>query len=214
MPNWVTTNIEIKEEGDKLEIIKKSILNDEGEVDFNILIPMPLDLRGTSSPARVIPDEEYKEALEKGGYINYVSKSKSDALIEKYGFNNWYDWATHNYGTKWNASDTRIEKEENIISFDTAWSCPYPWLDILSQKFPNTIFKFSYADEDIGHNLGFYTLEDGQFIEEMDMNEDDKQNIYIGQALAVKYGNVITPIPEDVAVSDALDFITECELDE
>ena len=43
MPNWVWNNLTIKTED------KHYILNDKEEVDFNVLLPMPEDLKRTIS---------------------------------------------------------------------------------------------------------------------------------------------------------------------
>ena len=42
MPNWVTNNLNIAEKD--LETFKKLALDENGMVDFNILIPRPKDL--------------------------------------------------------------------------------------------------------------------------------------------------------------------------
>ena len=54
-----------------------------------------------------------------------------EALQKKYGASNWYDWAVHNWGTKWDISDEGLEYEDTedgyaTISgwFDSAWAPP------------------------------------------------------------------------------------------
>lgn len=41
---------------------------------------------------------------------------------------NWYNWNSTNWGTKWDAGDGWVELEEDYLSirFDTAWSPPIP----------------------------------------------------------------------------------------
>lgn len=82
---------------------------------------------------------------------------------DKYGFPTWYEWSCYNWGAKWNASEIRIcdIHGETIVFFDTAWSCAYPVVKRLSEKFPDLSFTISYADEDIGNNCGEYTFVNG-----------------------------------------------------
>ena len=49
--------------------------------------------------------------------------------LEKYGFQDWYNWSIHNWGTKWDACNSHIESDDEdyiFITFDTAWSPPEP----------------------------------------------------------------------------------------
>ncbi len=99
MPNYVYVNIGRTEEIDAL------LLNERGEVDFNILIPMP--------PHQPDPEKE--------GYFN--AKDGINVANVNSGLN-WYDWSIKNWGTKWNACDSYVD--ECYISFSTAWSLPEP----------------------------------------------------------------------------------------
>jgi hypothetical protein len=117
MPNHITNIINAPKE------VLDSLLNNEGEVDFNNIIPMPKDQE-----------------------------------------DNWYAWSCENWGTKWNAYDTyRIDDDQ--ITFNTAWSAPIPFFEALSEKFPEYLIEVTYADEDMGHNCGTLTLEQGEVIE-------------------------------------------------
>lgn len=75
----------------------------EGQVDFQILVPIPLNIwRGNVS-------SEHERAFKRTGL----------------------DWARENWGTKWNAySHHPIERTDNTVAlrFETAWGPPYPWL--------------------------------------------------------------------------------------
>lgn len=78
--------------------------------------------------------------------------------ILTYGYDTWYDWSCANWGTKWDAYDTYIDKENNIIEFNTAWSCPLPVLDKLAEICyeHNVSFTGKWADEDRGCNVGIF----------------------------------------------------------
>ena len=81
MPNWSYNILNASDE------VLKQIVNEEGEIDFNTVIPMPKELKGTVSPNRDDTQEK---------------KDASKNLIDKYGSDNWYDWSCENWGTKWN----------------------------------------------------------------------------------------------------------------
>lgn len=77
----------------------------------------------------------------------------------------WLDWSINNWGTKWNAYDTKIEEIAGgtvTLRFDTAWSHPFPVIEALSVKCPAHEFEVAYADEDLGHNLGKYSIKNGE----------------------------------------------------
>jgi len=133
MPNWSYNILNASDE------VLKQIVNEEGEIDFNTVIPMPKELKGTVSPNRDDTQEK---------------KDASKNLIEKYGSNNWYDWSCENWGTKWNgvsdepysyvigSGDTLFTYGEGIIHFRTAWSYPEGFIEALSKKFPNELIEF------------------------------------------------------------------------
>ena len=70
MPNWSYNILNASDE------VLKQIVNEEGEIDFNTVVPMPKELLATVSPSRDDTQEK---------------KDASKNLIEKYGSDNWYD---------------------------------------------------------------------------------------------------------------------------
>lgn len=61
---------------------------------------------------------------------------------------NWSSWQRENWGTKWNAYDCacKVEDGKAIITFDTAWSVPYPVMAAFANKF-GIPFEHRYFDE-------------------------------------------------------------------
>jgi hypothetical protein len=153
-------------------------------IDFNKIIPMPPSLNITSGgnimKARLVLDSNSLQSeYELQNMLNYpwvieLGIKTKEELIErlkeklteqdlkegeiaienekKYGHSDWYGWRANNWGTKWNAYNVHIEEE--ILSFDTAWSAPELVIRALSIIFPDIIIKHEFADEDIGHNCG------------------------------------------------------------
>ena len=57
----------------------------------------------------------------------------------------------------------RSGRSERLFSY--AWSAPLPFLDALSQKYPELTFDYEFADEDIGYNTGRMTVKNGEILE-------------------------------------------------
>jgi hypothetical protein len=182
MPNHVVNILTISGPKDLVARIKSDIAS-SGEygspmpIDFHQIAPLPDELKGTTSPTRIISQEEYDkqearitagnlEEHEKSfGVSRGITKEMSDDLISKYGFDNWYRWQMHAWGTKRNAYDQEI-RENGDIKFETAWSTPVRVIIILSSKYPEAEFKVRFADEDFGHNVGEYICRRGEEIVE------------------------------------------------
>jgi len=107
MPNHVYSIISVEEKyTDKLKEISKVGL-------CRYYKPMPLELEKSSSPTKIITVAQHKKG-ERG-----ITKVMQRNLKEKYGFDNWYDWANHNWGTKWGCYDG--EHDDDVYRYTTAW---------------------------------------------------------------------------------------------
>jgi len=177
----------------KGDIISVDEEGDIRHIDFNKIIPRPdsLDITSGSSTSNGLailkyragddseirqimgyawaqefatPDDLVNHMLEKGS-ANLEEAQKALDNIRDYGHMDWYSWSIANWGTKWNAYDTN-ENDDNGIYFQTAWSNPYPVMVALSAKYPDATFHVRFADEDFGHNVGEYSLKNGDVIDE------------------------------------------------
>lgn len=104
MPNWCNNTINITGPKDKITNLFEQTKKDNGLLQA--MYPMPKELEDTTSPA---PQE-----------------GKPQPLID--GFDNWYDWRVHNWGSKWDVDIEGLELSDDgtRISgwFDSAWSPP------------------------------------------------------------------------------------------
>jgi hypothetical protein len=171
-------------------------VNEEGEtrhIDFNKILPMPESLNITSGSTtsngiailqyQAGDDTEIRKIMEYAwgkefdtpedliehmlvkGSANLEEAQKALDNESLYGCRDWYGWSTANWGTKWNAYSTN-DTDTDEVSFETAWSNPYPVIVALSAKYPEAVFHLRFADEDFGHNVGEYSLKSGYVIEE------------------------------------------------
>lgn len=86
----------------------------------------------------------------------------------EHGACTWYDWSIINHGTKWNNDpDTPVvDAETGNLRFDTAWAMPEPIFMELSRQYPQLTFDVSWADEDIGYNVGNREFRNGEVVNE------------------------------------------------
>ena len=146
MPNWCLNCLEVSvSSADNIHILNNFIEfnnSDESELDFNKLIPIPDELEGTNT-----------------------NQEKNQDLINKYGYDNWYDWNINNWGTKWNACEVDSNKNnemEIIYNFQTAWSPPVPWCTTLFDKYPELNIKLEYEEPAMNFG-GYLSFENGNF---------------------------------------------------
>lgn len=158
LSKWFTA--ERKEFALKSRGVRAEEMLTEKIADFNTLIPQPVN-------------------IETGGCSGQ----------HKPGIICWRGWSINNWGTKWNAYDTQIEEfadDTATLQFDTAWSHPFPVVEALSAKFPNLPLEVEYADEDLGYNLGKYTITHEKRSDQADLHEGSNEALEF--AAQLKHG--------------------------
>ena len=164
MPNWCYNRLELNGSEEAIRAFRdgmKAFVESQNanpndpvnpdEFDFNFVIPMPSDIRNTTSPRPATEAEirkmaeDYKWDEETLNWrletaISEEEKARYASLKESYGVETWYDWAIREWGTKWNACDSELVRNEPtslMWRFETAWSSPDPILAMIAVKFPN-----------------------------------------------------------------------------
>lgn len=191
MPNHITNILKFSCSPEKFSEIAEFVRPEDGylgSVDFNKLLPMPkaLDIEAGSRGDRGLrlymsyrmDDSRASTPEEKQAVLGkYRDMCKNDPgmfelgrqyyeNIQKYNSPHWYDWCTEHWGTKWNAYDCEeILPEEKKLAFHTAWSAVPEITMKLSEKFPGEEIRYSWADEDIGFNVGEVIIRDGSIKE-------------------------------------------------
>lgn len=166
MPNHVTNILVISGPTPKVLTIRSFMLNEEGELDFEVLAPMPEVLRTITTGSTTIAGEKVSRWIE-----DEAGKPRRLSAVEEIAANtcggDWYKWAVSNWGTKWNAYDqdfkevifedtTRLE-----CKFQTAWAMPDKWFEKLCARVPAGVtVSLNWADEDFGQNTGWAVKDD------------------------------------------------------
>jgi len=148
MPNWVSNHTIIRGKEEVIDEIAERFEKD----GFESWFPIPQELLDRESPNNKDPEE----------------------MEKKYGASDWYDWAINNWGTKWNANEIHITqcKEENILSYQTAWSPPIEFWEKLTEQYPEVEVYTEFVDEGYCF-VGDATIRDGVVIE---LNEFENIN--------------------------------------
>lgn len=210
MPNHITNRLYVTaNSAEELTDFLKSIGTKESAIDFNKIVPMPQDLKGTEESSTTddsicyyLIQTNQEELLNKIRRFNYNDNrfdGKSEEELaelykkgkkyvdnyKKYGSATWYRWCLNNWGTKWNAYDVSLwvnETEDGaIITFDTAWSGVPDLIEKLAKKFPNIYFEYKFADEDFAQNTGYGdTDEEGNlYMNYPDGDSDEAVELFI-----------------------------------
>ena len=191
MPNWVRCqfrNISDMEKFKQLAIDKK-----RGDIDFNLLLPMPETLNIVRPQRGELPkDFEFptiEDETQLDGFLQYCADQGVNISLAlahwnngKYGFADWYDWRIAHWGTKWNAVSGISGEWDSGDYFETAWSMPENWLRELAKHLD---FTLDYADEDMGSNCGRVTSSDGVF----DITHPDTDAEALAFAYYIHYGD-------------------------
>ena len=186
MPNHVANHLEIIGHPTHVQNVLDGVKgkDDNGnDIPFAYegFLPMPEEIRHVTCPVQIISKKDYDKQMAKREltdtpfFRNNITKAMSSDYIARFGADNWYDWASQNWGTKWGAYSTVLNEpttpdgDGNIIQFiyfETAWSGGAVAIQKLSEMFPYVKFRLTFADEDCGFNVGILLYEGGCLCEE------------------------------------------------
>jgi Ferredoxin-like domain in Api92-like protein len=120
MPNYVYQKLKFTYHGEnknRVNEIKQTLLNNEGYIDFNLLLPQPKNIQD--------PNPQVLSNAEK-------------------------EWNCENWGTKWNAMESKIIHESNWkigFEFQTAWQMPKPFIEKVFESFSDCNLEYVAADD-------------------------------------------------------------------
>ena len=132
MPNYCQNILIVNGSQELIEGLMRHITGDEGNFDFNTIIPYPEHFRKM--------DEACREA-DRSGTRNHNIKD---------GYNSGgYEWCKEKWGTKWNAGTAEVFKSHagTMFVFKTAWSPPIPVVEELARRFPALSIELLYFEK-------------------------------------------------------------------
>lgn len=141
MPNHVINEVIIVA-GDKADAIMSDLLNTEGDIDFSVLLPIPL---------------------------NYWQGSVSMDHEKAFAWSA-LDWCRTNWGTKWNAYGLDEGRKHNsvthrdgeiVLTFQTAWGPPRGWLVAIFNKHNVPIVNIWLSEGGFDARVETFTPDDG-----------------------------------------------------
>ncbi|MFZ2992646.1 MAG: hypothetical protein WA061_02915 [Microgenomates group bacterium] len=195
MPNWCDCDVYFNGDEEDVVKLLDFIHGEDEEtlIDFNKIIPMPESLNITSGStvdrAMILLGENERElsnmmtypwAIEQGldteeKMLAHLEKEVSQedlemgriaiSNIEKYGFQDWYEWSVKNWGTKWPATSQEMMGDSSI-SFSTAWSPATPVLQKLSELFPDVEIRLEYFEQGMGFS-GLMEWSGGELVQDV-----------------------------------------------
>lgn len=162
-----------------LESINGYTNSDEMHIDFNKIIPMPDEIKNTSSisisDAISIMIFDYgieiseSELQSKQNYIkevpvSMIKKERQNIKLMysnkiKYGHPTWYEWAYANWKTKWNAYDQQLSNK--TINFNTVWTNVLYLILKLSEMFPKVSLNYAFNEAADYEHYHIYEIKGG-----------------------------------------------------
>lgn len=152
MPNWVSNVITITAESkadldvflEKAKGEESKILEErDAELHFGAFVhPSDKDL------------PYYKGEIEEEKPEGWEEMTPAEQMTHnlKFSGRNWYDWNITNWGTKWDACETYIERDSDLsvtLNFQTAWAQPEPIFGAMVEQHPKLKFSI-YIEEEQG----------------------------------------------------------------
>ena len=134
MPNHCINQMVVTGDEESLELFVERAKGEEWAFDLNSFVPMPVEIRNTTSPAL---DEE-----------------TAKKLVAKHGRYARYNWAMANWGTKWGCYYVNVGEIEGgsvEYRFCTAWSTfGENVLIAMSASYPTLYFEHNFAETENG----------------------------------------------------------------
>ncbi|MDF9619550.1 hypothetical protein P5705_18035 [Pseudomonas entomophila] len=181
MPNHITNKVSAPAH------VLASMINEEGHIDFRVLIKFEGDFSWdmicgaaeTAAEAAInlpLSSHPMLSTMQRHSRETSSVTKLSDESFEQFvqmlrnhrkcGYLHDMDFGRQAWGTKWNAYGQKVDLEGLCLSFDTAWNAPIPIFKALSALHPTEEITVVFADEDIGSNCGTLKLKAGELVEQ------------------------------------------------
>ena len=135
MPNWTSNRLRIQTDFfNEKELKKIAELKEIFESDnpFRKLIPEPNWLEVKNEDGELPVEKQHKNTF--GEVVFTTREFPSSGKIDE----RWYNWRLQNWGTKWDACEVEITRDDEDyleICFDTAWSPAAPVIEKIRELY-------------------------------------------------------------------------------
>ena len=136
--------------------------------------------------------------------------------VREHGASTWYDWriSVKNWGTKWNnePDDLIVDERDSSLRLLTAWSAPIPIVEELSRQHPELSLSISWADEDLGQNVGQATFQNGALIYEYMPEPGSKEALELACSIqGISFEKALEDYLPELAESNLDDLVSEAK---
>lgn len=148
MPNWCENSVTIKsDDQEKLQKLHNAMV---ARNFLRSVIPIPAELDNEKLSSFGGDDKDEKDALRQ-------------QMVEKYGYESWYDFCVDKWGTKWDVEiDSPILEDGQLkASFSSAWAPPIGVYQELTEQGFDVDAMFYEPGADFA---GTYTSDEGELI--------------------------------------------------
>lgn len=214
MPNWITNRVTLhgayqKEINEVIDFLRSR----DSEVDFNNIIPMPIELRNTEAGSRADDAWAYYHARELGNFAK-IDKMLRYAWVKREGIKTRGELLDHllgempdiyQYGKELHRLDALYgchdwyewsleywgvkwnacdaRREGNILIYETPWD-GVPYLMLMvSEKFPEVTMDYEFADENFGYNTARYTFVGGEVVAEYEPTDNTIESRQLSKSI-------------------------------
>ena len=135
MPNWTSNRLRIQTDSNSQTELKKiSELKEIFESDnpFGKIIPEPNWLEVKNNDGELPIEKQHKNTF--GEVVSVTREFPSSGKND----DRWYGWRLQNWGTKWDACQVEITRDDEDyleICFDTAWSPATPVIEKIRELY-------------------------------------------------------------------------------
>ena len=131
-------------------------------ISLNKIVKLPAELRNTTSP-------------------NRSSEAEKQALIDKYGAADWYDWSIKNWGTKWDVGEVYLDRDSDLgvtdINWNSPWDIPDQAILTLSKQYEDHIILVRFCCE-FDEYKGTRVYQNGKELYKSNYQFDEEKDIW------------------------------------
>ena len=154
MPNWCSNSLRVSGDEDAI----KKLLEEIPQFSLGAVIPLPQELATIVTGSHIIDGVKVNhwrwaegsdiDNITTNGQAIAISPEELQALREKHGAVDWYDWSIGHWGTKWDVEPVEWYHTDAgyEVTFDTAWAPPKAVVYALSERYPALRFELAYSE--------------------------------------------------------------------